>query len=115
MSRLVRDLLELSRLEGEPGEPVTVPVDRVVAAEAERLRPRGETAGLTFVVEGLEPAEVLGSESDLALLVHNLLDNAIRYTEAGGQVRVSLHRDGSEAELRVDDTGMAVADFVLVK
>ncbi len=108
LSRLVRDLLELSRLEGETLEPAPVVLDRVVTTEAERLRRRAEAAGLSFVVDHLDPAEVLGSQPDLALLVHNLVDNAIRYTPGGGQVRVSLMtRDGS-ASIEVDDTGIGI-------
>ncbi len=108
LSRLVRDLLELSRLEGELHEPAPVRLDHVVSTEAERLRPRAESAGLTLVVERLEPLEVLGSEADLALLVHNLVDNAIRYTEDGGRIRVSLAAVGDTAEIAVDDTGIGI-------
>ena len=108
LSRLVRDLLELSRLEGELHEPAPVRVDRVVRAETERLRPRAESAGLSLVVEHLEPLEAEGSEADLALLVHNLVDNAIRYTEEGGRIRVSLNAAGDAAEIAVDDTGIGI-------
>src|SRR5262249_17979769 len=55
-----------------------------------------------------DPAQVLGSEGDLALLAHNLVDNAIRYTPDGGQVRVSLTVRGTSAELEVDDTGIGI-------
>jgi two-component system sensor histidine kinase SenX3 len=108
LSRLVRDLLELSRLEGELHEPAPVRLDQVVRTEVERLRPRAESAGLSLVVENLEPLEALGSEADLALLVHNLVDNAIRYTEEGGRIRVSLAAAGDSAEIAVDDTGIGI-------
>jgi two-component system sensor histidine kinase SenX3 len=108
LSRLVRDLLELSRLEGELHEPAPVRLDHVVRTEAERLRPRAESAGLSLVVEHLEPLEVEGSEADLALLVHNLVDNAIRYTEEGGRIRVSLTAAGDTGEIAVDDTGIGI-------
>jgi two-component system sensor histidine kinase SenX3 len=108
LSRLVRDLLELSRLEGELHEPAPVRLDHVVRTETERLRPRAEAAGLSLVVEHLEPLETLGSGADLALLVHNLVDNAIRYTEEGGRIRVSLTAAGETAEIAVDDTGIGI-------
>src|SRR5207248_9064432 len=101
-----RDLLELSRLEGEPREPSAVRLDRVVRAEAERLRPRAQSAGLSLLVDRLEPVEITGSRADIALLVHNLVDNAIRYTEAGGRVRIALARVESAAVVTVDDTGI---------
>jgi two-component system, OmpR family, sensor histidine kinase SenX3 len=108
LSRLVRDLLELSRLEGEFHEPAAVRLDDVVRTETERLRPRAESAGLSLVVERLEPLEVEGSDADLALLVHNLVDNAIRYTEEGGRIRVALAFDAGMAEIGVDDTGIGI-------
>jgi signal transduction histidine kinase len=55
-----------------------------------------------------EPATVRGSPKDLALLVRNLLDNAIRYTDRGGSVRVeAVPRDGS-AVVSVSDTGAGI-------
>jgi two-component system sensor histidine kinase VicK len=51
---------------------------------------------------------VAGAESDLGLLVHNLLDNAIRYTPSGGQVHVTLAPQNGSAVLRVDDTGIGI-------
>jgi signal transduction histidine kinase len=108
LARLVRDLLELSRLEGDAGEPAPLRIDRVVRTETERLRPRAEAAGLSFAPVAVEPAEVLGSEADLALLVHNLVDNAIRYTPAGGQIRVALFARDGRAVIEVDDTGIGI-------
>ncbi len=108
LSRLVLDLLELSRLEGDAHEPASIRLDDVVRAEAERLRPRAEAAELSFVVERVDACLVIGNESDLGLLVHNLVDNAIRYTESGGQVRVSLAREDADAVIQVDDTGIGI-------
>jgi two-component system sensor histidine kinase SenX3 len=108
MSRLVRDLLELSRLEGDLHEPAPVRLDEVVRTETERLRQRAESAGLSLVVERIDPLEVEGNNADLALLVHNLVDNAIRYTEEGGRIRVGLTLDAGIAEIEVDDTGIGI-------
>jgi two-component system, OmpR family, sensor histidine kinase SenX3 len=108
LSRLVNDLLDLSRLEGEQGERGPVPLDRVVGDEASRLRPRAEAAGLRLVVE-TEPLHVAGSRSDLGLLVNNLLDNAIHYSPDGGEVRATLRARDGVAELRVADTGIGIA------
>jgi signal transduction histidine kinase len=108
LSRLVRDLLELSRLEGEPGPPERVRLDRILVTEAERLRSRAEAAGLSLTVEPVEPAEVLGSRADLGLLIHNLVDNAVRYTEAGGHVRVSLLHEPGAAVVQVEDSGIGI-------
>jgi signal transduction histidine kinase len=109
LSRLVGDLLDLSRLEGERPELTTVPMARVVAEETDRLRPSADAAGLRLVVGPLAEASVLGAEADLGLLVNNLVDNAIHYTPHGGEVRVSLSIEGETAVLEVVDTGMGIA------
>jgi two-component system phosphate regulon sensor histidine kinase PhoR len=107
LARIVADLLDLSRLETErPGlEPVRV--DHVVQEEVTRLREEAEQAGIS-VETAAEPATVQGSRKDLALLVRNLLDNAIRYTDRGGSVQVEAGpRDGS-AVVSVSDTGAGI-------
>ncbi len=108
LTRLVGDLLDLSRLEGGLGEPGAVDLTRVLTEEAERLRPRAEGAGLRLVVDAPAPVGVLGSESDLGLMIHNLLDNAIRYSPDGGEVRAALAGRDADAELRITDTGLGI-------
>jgi signal transduction histidine kinase len=108
LSRLVRDLLELSRLEGELRPAERVRLDHVMVAEAERLRGRAEAAGLSLTVDPVQPAEVLGSPADLGLLIHNLLDNAVRYTESGGRIRASLMGEPDAAVVRVEDSGIGI-------
>ncbi len=108
LTRLVGDLLDLSRLEGGLAESEVVDVGRVVTDEVDRLRPRAEGAGLRLVVDAPDRVEVRGSESDLGLMVHNLLDNAIRYSPDGGEVRATLSTGGGLAELRIADTGLGI-------
>jgi two-component system phosphate regulon sensor histidine kinase PhoR len=108
LASLVQDLLALSRLEGGPLEHRPVRLDLVVAGEADRLRPRAGEVGLRLVLEASDQVVVAGAESDLGLMVHNLLDNAIRYTPAGGGVRLSVSAQDGNAILRVDDTGIGI-------
>jgi two-component system sensor histidine kinase SenX3 len=109
LSRLVTDLLDLSRLEGQPPMLTSVQFDRIVEAEVERLRVRAEAAGLELVKEELEEAVVKGAEAELGLLVHNLIDNAIRYTPSGGRVTISIRCDDASVVLRISDTGIGIA------
>ena len=109
LSRLVTDLLDLSRLEGERPELTVVRLDRVVAEEADRLRPPAEAAGLQMTVERMPEVTVRGAEGDLGLLMNNLIDNAIHYTPAGGEIRISLSTTGPDAVLEVADTGIGIA------
>jgi two-component system phosphate regulon sensor histidine kinase PhoR len=51
---------------------------------------------------------VTGSRQDLALLLSNLLDNAVRYTRAGGTIRVEIARHNGEARLAIADSGIGI-------
>jgi two-component system, OmpR family, phosphate regulon sensor histidine kinase PhoR len=111
MQALVTDLLTLARIEGAPRPPADVWVDvapllqRVVsdarAADQERH-------ALSF--DPGAPAAINGEESELLSAVSNLVNNALRYTPAGGAVRIAwqLRSDGG-AEFSVSDTGPGIA------
>ncbi len=76
-------------------------------AESERLRQRADRAGITLRVSAAE-ATVRGDRKDLGLLVANLLDNAIRYTGRGGEVRLRVGSADGGAEVTVEDTGVGI-------
>lgn len=109
LTSLARDLLALSRL--EEAQPPAVPVDlrHVVEAETERIQHDARAAGLRLVVNvGDDDLMLVGSDSDLARMVHNLLDNAVRYTPGGGAITVTARRSGRLVELAVADTGAGI-------
>jgi two-component system phosphate regulon sensor histidine kinase PhoR len=107
LGRLVSDLLDLSRLEGERPTVEPVRLDRLVEDEvvAYRSAADGNEIELTF---RLDDVEVLANSDDLRLGFRNLLDNAIRYTAAGGTVKVEIRRQGAEAVLEVSDSGIGI-------
>jgi len=108
LASLVQDLLALSRLEEGVVSHEPVDLRGVVGAEVERLRARANEAGLRLVATDLEDVTVEGTNSDLSLMVHNLIDNAVRYTPSGGEVRVSLRRGPRTAVVEVEDTGVGI-------
>ena len=95
MRRLIDDLLSLSRIELDEHVP---PSDRadlgLVAAEvADALIPVAKERGVRVVIDrGAEPARVVGERFQLAQVVQNLIDNAMKYTPSGGAVRVEIGR-----------------------
>ncbi|MCA8943409.1 MAG: HAMP domain-containing histidine kinase [Planctomycetes bacterium] len=76
-----------------------------VVAEFE---PRFRTAGIDLEARLAPGVRVARDRAGLRLVVHNLLDNALRYVERGGTVVVQLRRDGPDAELVVEDDGIGI-------
>jgi two-component system phosphate regulon sensor histidine kinase PhoR len=108
LSRIVSDLLDLSRLESGSELVQVVRLDDIAREETARLEPAASEAGLTLSVD-LHPAEgVRGSARDLSLLVRNLVDNAIRWTRPGGTISVSVGSSDGETRLEVSDTGIGI-------
>jgi signal transduction histidine kinase len=108
LSRIVSDLLDLSRLESGSELLDNVRLDVVLNDERERFERAAEHAGVTIVVHAERTAAVRGSARDVSLLVRNLVDNAIRYTKPGGTIDVGVRTDGDDAVLTVSDTGIGI-------
>jgi signal transduction histidine kinase len=108
LGRLVTDMLALSRGDGVTGfnaAPMNLEtVLREVFAEARR---QPNQADLDIGV--LEPSVVSGERDRLKQLVLILVHNALRYTPATGQVRLTLRRSAESAELRVSDNGEGIS------
>ncbi len=108
LSRIVADLLDLSRLESGSALDDFVSLGAAAREEGQRLEETAVQTGVTLEIltEGERP--VRGSQRDLALLARNLIDNAIRYSHGGGQVVVQVDSDGEEVTLRVSDKGIGI-------
>jgi signal transduction histidine kinase len=108
LSRIVTDLLDLSRLESGSDLGETVALDAVLRDEAERFEEPAAEAGVDLSIRAEVVPRVQGSGRDLVLLVRNLVDNAIRYTRSGGRVDVTLCAEDDEVVLTVSDTGLGI-------
>lgn len=117
--RLIDDLLEVSRiatgrihLDIEPVDARAL-VDRVV----DSFRPQAEQKGQALrAPEGeAQPIWLNGDAVRLEQLVANLIGNAIKYTDRGGSITVSLQEDDGEAILRVADNGVGISPEMLPK
>jgi signal transduction histidine kinase len=108
LSRIVADLLDLSRLEagGEKSEPVRL--DALVREEGERFEERCREAGVTLRIATDGAATVSGAARDLSLLIRNLIDNALQYTSPGGRIDVGVAVEGDAVALLVDDDGVGI-------
>jgi signal transduction histidine kinase len=108
LARIVSDLLDLSRLESGSDLGDVVALDAILRDEAERFEQPAAEAGVALAIDAGAVPHLLGSARDLALLVRNLVDNAIRYTRPGGRVEVALGADNGEVVLTVRDTGLGI-------
>jgi PAS domain S-box-containing protein len=109
LTRLVDDLLDVARVTSGKIEirSQTIDLYAVAARTVEAMREAGRTAEHDVTVDG-EPVTVYGDPARLEQVAYNLVDNAIKYTPAGGQVRVTVRRKDGDAVLRVRDTGEGI-------
>ena len=111
LSRLVTELLELTRLQGaEPlPDPEPVSVDWLMAEVLDRTRTAASARRIEIVVEGERGLTVYGSDKQLATAVANLVENAIAYSGEGSRVTVTVRETDDEVEISVADRGIGIA------
>lgn len=111
MRSLLEQLLTLARFEAAPsaGAVSTSPLLASVRQVIEEQMPAADEKSIDLgVITGTEDAQVPGSPFELHALIRNLVDNAIRYTPAGGRVDVGVYRREGAATLEVTDTGPGI-------
>ncbi|HEY4072341.1 MAG TPA: ATP-binding protein [Herbaspirillum sp.] len=114
---LVEQLLLVSRLEASsthgPRSPRDMhrplPLHDIVRQVTIDFLPHANMRDINLGVEHLEVKTVVGSEHHLTILIRNLIDNAVRYTPAGGQVDIALRTIDGAAVLEIDDSGPGIA------
>ena len=108
LSRLVADLLALARADAGIGlRQEVVDLDSLVLEVFRSVRQRA--TGHTLALDPFEPVSVSGDADRLQQLVVILIDNALKYTPAGGQVQVGLAQTDAAARITVTDTGIGIA------
>jgi PAS domain S-box-containing protein len=115
MARMVDDLLDVSRITHGRIELECAPVElaAVVAAAVDAATPAMTERRHRLVVSTQAGLGVLGDAARLQQCVVNLLSNAAKYTDPGGEIRLSLGREGDGAVIRVTDSGVGIPPDVL--
>ena len=111
MAKLVEDLLEMSRYALKASELTKTKLDlrRVVESALETTSSVIDSGGLTQELSlPSEPVWMEGDEHRLLQVFTNLLANAVRYTPAGGSVKVTVHTDRHLIVAEVADTGRGI-------
>jgi heavy metal sensor kinase len=113
MRVLVNQLLVLA--EGDAGRlrlhSRPVRLDQLAARSLEMFRAVAEAGGVELSIARLEPAEIHGDGSRLWQVVNNLIDNAVKFTPAGGRVTLALAFEGGgqRCVFEVTDTGVGIS------
>ncbi len=116
MARLIDDLLDVSRI--THGQ-ITLRKERlrlsdVIKQAVDSSRPLIEARGHKLQISlPVEPLDVRGDPARLVQVITNLLNNASKYTEDCGDLRLSLTRDGNEAVISMRDSGVGISAEML--
>ncbi len=116
LSKLVDDLLDVSRvLAGKMSLALqSIDLGALVRESAQSFEDMGRQRGLKMMVSIAEgPIIIAGDPVRMHQLIANLVTNAIKFTEPGGRVEVSLRADADSALLSVRDTGIGIAPEML--
>jgi heavy metal sensor kinase len=110
MSRIVESLLAISRLDaGEVKMDKTrLDLGELAATTADEMRLLAEEKSIRLQTYAAGTVHVEGDRTRLQQVIVNLVDNAIKYTQAGGTVGVSVNNEGNCAVLEVSDNGPGI-------
>lgn len=110
LGRLIEDLTLLARLEQPEFDlrPERVDVAAHLTEVVEGFTPRAEQVGIVLSVTAGRGVEATTDPDRLGQIVQNLVENALRYTPEGGEVRVGVGRDGDALVVEVTDTGTGI-------
>jgi two-component system, OmpR family, sensor kinase len=110
LARLLNTLLMLAREGQTPSAGRLVSLGLAAKHAQERWEARSEQQGRRLDLEQAEDVVVHAAEEDLAIVLDNLIENALHYSPEGGAVTIEYGRDGVEAFLAVLDEGPGLAE-----
>ena len=114
---LLEQLLAVARYEAKPlsSEMRQVSLDETTKEIVADLMSQAVDRGIDLGFAIVEPVAVNSEPAMVAIVVRNLLDNAIRYTPAGGTVDIAIYGEGGSAVLQIEDSGSGIAAADLEK
>jgi len=110
LSALVQEIIDLSRVQGSQAveTPVLVDVDAIVAEAVDRARLGADAKDITITVGGVVGTRAYGDVSLLVTAVRNLIDNAVRYSEARTRIGIGVREVDGLVEVVVSDQGIGI-------
>ena len=114
LAELTNDLIFLSRMEEqEQATMIEFPLSDVVSETAASFQALALTRGKTFVMDVAPMLSMVGNEKQIGQLVSILLDNAIKYSDEAGEIRLSLKKQNKSIRLAVENTVEAISREVM--
>ena len=80
----------------------------LVSSAMTQFAPLAEAKRLELSFAGVDQAYVVGDSESVSVMLHNLLDNAIKYTPEGGKIAISLFDNSGNPTLQIEDTGNGI-------
>jgi len=110
LARLVQQIIELSRLQGDDplDEPVAVPVDDIISRVIDENSTDADAKSISLVQNGERGLTLLGNREQVAVAVGNLVANAVAYSPEGSAVVVSAKPGDTTVDLSVTDQGIGI-------
>jgi signal transduction histidine kinase len=111
LARLVHDLFELTKLEANEVKPQieAFPIAELAQDVVQKFALNAKKRGLTLSASvGADCPPVRADIGMMERVLENLIENAMRYTPAGGEISVGVHSAGDRIELQVRDTGQGI-------
>jgi signal transduction histidine kinase len=84
-------------------------IDGIVSSAVKSAKHIAEQKGVSLSIVHLEPLRVMGDPQQLKQLFDNLIDNALKFTPAGGEITLNVQQVDQFARVEVSDTGIGIA------
>lgn len=110
LSNIVSDLLTLVQMDSHNVRLTreNLSIATLVKENAHRLQPIADQKNQQIQLTLSDPCDIYADKSKLNQVIYNLMENAVKYTQSGGLIRVSLSRQGRDAHLVVTDNGPGI-------
>ncbi|WP_285766022.1 HAMP domain-containing sensor histidine kinase [Peribacillus sp. SI8-4] len=110
LQRIVGDLMDLSKVDGDSFDSSKTPIAfaQFIEDVLSKYEPIIKAKQLNLAYE-LDPDPILyGDEGRMEQILHNIIDNAVQYTNPGGSIQIRLVQYNEECELSISDTGIGI-------
>ncbi len=110
LSNVVSDLLTLVQMDSQNVKLTreNLSIAALIKENAHRLQPIADQKGQQIALTLSDPCDIYADKSKLNQVIYNLMENAVKYTQSGGQIKVSLVRQGRDAIFTVSDNGPGI-------